>query len=137
MLRGQLRGGPARAPHHQGDVVLAARHVADLGRRVDDLVQGKDREVEGHHLDHRPQPQHRRPDPDPGEARFADRGVHDALVAEFLQQTLGDLVGPIVEADLLAHHEHARVPAHLLPERGVQGFAIGHDRHGVSPCTRR
>ena len=57
------------------------------------------------------------PDAHAGEARLADRRVDDALVAELLEQPLGHLVGAVVEPDLLAHHEDARV-ARASPRGG-------------------
>src|SRR5216117_3747752 len=62
VLRGELVRGAAGTADDERHVVLAARHVVELRRRVDDLVQGQQREVERHHLDHRPQPHHGRAD---------------------------------------------------------------------------
>ncbi len=46
--------------------------------------------------------------------------------AEFLQQPLRDLVGALIFGDLLAHHEHVVVAAHLLGHGVAQRFAHGH-----------
>src|SRR5438552_12192710 len=129
VLRGELVRGAARPADHDRHVVLAARHVVQLRGRVDDLVQGEQREVEGHHLDHGTQPHHGRADADAGEARLRDRRVDDPLGPELLEQTLGDLVGALVEADLLADDEDVGIALELLPQREVQGLAIRHHRH--------
>ena len=65
---------------------------------------------------------------------FGDRRVDDALVAEFLQQPLRDLVGALIFGDLLAHNEDVGVAAHLLGHRVAQGLAHGHRDHRRSPA---
>ena len=57
---------------------------------------------------------------------LGDRRVDDALRAEFLQQSLGDLVGALIFGDFLAHHEDVGVAAHLLGHGVAQRFAHGH-----------
>ena len=105
VLRAELCGRAARAAEHDRQLELPARHLPDLGRVVDDLIDRDEREVQGHELDDRPQPDHRRADADAGEAALGDRRVDDALLAELLQQALRHLVGAVVVADLLAHEE--------------------------------
>ena len=56
---------------------------------------------------------------------LGDRGVDHPLVAEFLQQTARDLVGPLVLAHLLAHQEYAGVGPHFLRHGVSQGVADG------------
>ena len=77
------------------------------------------------------------PIPTPVKPDLGDGRVDDALLAELLEQPLGHLVGAVVVTDLLAHDEDARVAVHLLAQGDVERLAIGHHRHGVSPCTRR
>src|SRR5713226_334634 len=62
MLRRQLVAGAAWHADHHRHLGLAAEHVADLGRVVDDLVVCDEREVDGHHLHDRAQAKHRRTD---------------------------------------------------------------------------
>jgi hypothetical protein len=93
------------------------------------MVDRLHREVEGHELDDRPQPSHRRPGAEAGEAIFGDWGVDDAFRPEFLEKPLSDLVGALVFGDLLAEHEHAIVTAHLLGHRVAQRLADGDARH--------
>ena len=45
----------ARAAEHDRQLELPARHLPDLGRVVDDLIERDEREVPGHELDDRPQ----------------------------------------------------------------------------------
>src|SRR5438309_58293 len=55
---------------------------------------------------------------------------HRVIVADRrLQEPLGDLVGAVVETDLLAEDEHPGIALHLLAERHVERLAIGHHRH--------
>ena len=116
------------AEHHLAGH-LAAGHVQRLGGGIDDLVDRLHGEVEGHELDDRLQAGHRRTDADAGKAMLGDRRIDDALVAEFLQQTLGDLVGALILRDLFAHDEHIRVAPHFLGHGVAQRFADGHRDH--------
>ena len=77
-------------------------------------------------------PAKRRADADAGETVLGDRRVDDALGAELLQQALRDLVGALILGDLLAHHEHAVVGAHLLGHGVAQRLA--HGRSSPSRC---
>ena len=118
-----------RAAEHDRDVELPAAHLEDLGGVVDDLIDRDQREVEGHELDDRPQPDHRGADADAGEPHLGDRRVDDAALAEALEQALGDLVRAVVVADLLAHDEHVGVAVHLLAHGLVERLAIADDGH--------
>ena len=107
VLRAQLVRGAARAAEHDRARELPARHLADLGGVVDQLIGGDQREVPGHELDDRPQADHRGADAEAGEAALGDRRVDDALLAELLEHPLRHLVGAVVVADLFAHEEDA------------------------------
>ena len=87
------------------------------------MINGLHGEVESHELDDRPQAAHRRAGADAGKAIFGDRRVDHALVAELVEQALGDLVGALIFGDLLAHHEDAVVLAHLLGHGVAQRLA--------------
>ena len=109
VLGADAAGGAVGPAEHDRAAHLPARHVIGLGGRIDDVVDRLHREVEGHELDDRPQPAHRRAGAEAGKAIFGDRRVDDALGAELLEQALRDLVGALIFGDLLAHHEHALV----------------------------
>ena len=101
-------------------------------------------EVPGHELDDRLQPGEGRADADPGKAIFGDRRIDHAGRAELIEQALGDLVGALILADLLAHDEHRRIAAHLLGHGVAQRLAHGHADHlgagrdlGLGPRLRR
>jgi hypothetical protein len=125
VLGADAAGGAVRAAEHDSRADLAARHVERLGGRVDDVVDGLHGEVERHELDDRLQARHRCPDAEAGEAVLGDRGVHDTLVAELLQQLAADLVGALILGDFLADQEDAVVAAHLLGHGVTQGVADG------------
>jgi len=132
VLGAELERGATGTADHQRHPDLAVRHVAHLRGRVDDLIDRQQREVERHHLDYGAEPDHRRADPDPGKAQLGDRGVDDAHGAELLQQAAADLVGALVDSDLLTHEEDAIVQLHLFPERLVQRVAVGEGRHQLA-----
>ncbi len=129
MLRGDAGGRTVRSAEHDRAAHLSAGHVQRLRRGVDDLVYRLHGKVEGHELDDRLQPRHRRADADTGEAMFGDRRIDDAFGAEFLQQALRDLVGALIFGDLFAHHEHIGVAPHLLGHSVAQRLADGHGHH--------
>ena len=108
---------------------LTARHVTRLGRGIDELIHRLHGEVERHELDDRLEPGERRADAEPGHGVLGDRGVDHARSAEFLQQTLGDLVGALILGDLLADDEDVLVAAHFLRHGVAQRFAHGHGHH--------
>ena len=75
----QAAGHPRAAAEDDRHGELAAAHVPHVGRVVDDLVDRHQAEAEGHELDDRPQPDHRRADADAREALLGDRRVDDPL----------------------------------------------------------
>ena len=132
VLRGELQRGAVRAAEHDRHLVLAARHVEHLRGGVHDLVEREQREVPGHELDDRAQPDHRRADADAGESELGDRRVDDAHLAELLEESLGDLVRALVDGDFLAHEEDAIVALHLLANGGAEGVSVCDYRHLVT-----
>src|SRR5918996_528567 len=48
---------------------------------------------------------------------------------ELVEQALGDLEGPLEDADVLAHHEDVLVAPHFLGHRVAQRLAHPHDSH--------
>ena len=127
MLCGELVAGAVGRSDDQWAAHLAAEHRADLGRVVDDLVHRDEQEVQRHDLHDRALAEHRGADAGAHEALLGDRGVAHAVGPELVEQTRGDLVGAVEDADLLAHHEDALVARELLAQRKAQGLAVGHD----------
>jgi hypothetical protein len=129
VLRPELQRRAPRPAEHDRHRELAARHVAHLGGGVDDLVDGQQGEVPGHHFDDRAEAHHGGSHADPGEAELGDRRVHHPPGAEFLEQAAAHLVGAVVFGDFLAHEEDPVIALHLLAERLAQRVAIGDHRH--------
>ena len=122
LLRVLGTGRPACAalrPDGQRHLQLPARHVAMLGRLVDDLLGRERQEVLVHDLDDRAHALHRRADPCADDSDLGDRRVADALGAELVQQPLGDAHRAAHLGDVLAHDEDVVVLAH----RGRDGIA--------------
>ena len=93
------------------------------------MVDGLQREVPGHELDDGLEAGKGRADAGAGKGIFGDRRVDHAPLAELIEQALGDLVGALILADLLAHDEHAVVGAHLLGHGVAQRLTHGHGHH--------
>ena len=78
-----------------------------------------------------------RPDPDPHEARLAQRRVDHAVWPELREEALGDLVRAASLPDPLADHEDRFVALHL-PRRGRRAGPRGtHLRHQPTPTSAR
>ena len=84
--RAELVAGALRHAHDQRHARLAAEHVVDVRRVVDDLVEREQREVDRHQLDDRAQAGHRRADAHADDRVLGDRRVAHALLAELLEQ---------------------------------------------------
>ena len=125
MLRGELAPAAGGHPDHDRHGELPAGHVRDRGGAVHDLVQGEQREVDGHDLDDPPHPTEGRTDPGADEGELRQRRVADPLRAELSEQPAGDGVRAPVLSDVLPHQKHALVPQQCLPQCLAHGVAIG------------
>ena len=130
VLRAALRAAAARHADHDGKRGLAAEHVAELGEAVDDLVAGEQAEVDGHQFGDGAQTAERGADGRADDDFLGERGVFDALVAELLDEALGDGVGAAVAGDIFAEDVDALVAAHLFGDGLAQ---LRRDR-GWSAC---
>ncbi len=114
MLGGVRVAGTGGGHQHHGHRHLAAGEIGVLGHQVVDGVHADAEEVDEHQLDDRPHAvrsgAHRGTD----EGRFGDRRVADARLAELFIKATGVAEHTAELADVLAHHEHLRVQAHLL-----------------------
>src|SRR5579872_342704 len=124
MLRRELTAGARGHPDHQWNIELAARHVKDRRRVVDDLIQRQQAEVNRHDLDNRSHAVHRRSDSGPDERRLGQRCVPDSLGTELVEQSLAHRVASAVSAYILAHQENARVAIHRIANSLSHGFAV-------------
>src|SRR5438445_984004 len=124
VLGRKLMAGAAGHSDHQRHLRFAAEHVPDLRGVVDDLVVRDQREVDGHHLDDRSQPEHRRADGAADDHLFRDRCVDHALLAEAVQQALSDAIRAPELADVFADQVDGVVPVHLLRESFAQSDAV-------------
>ena len=115
---------PPGHPDDQWHLGLAAEHVADLRRVVDDLVVRDQREVDRHHLDHRPQPEHRGADGGADDDLLGDGRVDHTLGAELVEEAVGHAIGAAELADVLADQVDGVVALHLLAERLTQRDAV-------------
>jgi hypothetical protein len=55
VLSGELAPASGRHPDDNRDAELSSRHVAQGRRIIDDLIEGKQAEVDRHHFHNRPQ----------------------------------------------------------------------------------
>ena len=118
VLGGVAGAGAEGGAVGEGQLGLAAEHVAVLGGLVDDLVHGDAHEVRVHELGHGPGTGDGGANRRPADGRLGNGRVDDAFLAPLLQQAGRHVVGPAPDADFLAHDEDVGVAGHLL----VQGF---------------
>ena len=88
VLCGQLLARTRRHADHQRHAELTARHVPDRGGGIHDLIQRQQAEVDGHHLDDRAHASGGRADAGTDKTGFAERGVADPVLPEFVHQPL-------------------------------------------------
>ncbi len=128
-------GGPELVPgalghaHDERHAGLAGEHVVDVRGVVDDLIEGEQGEVDRHQLDDGTQPGHGCADADADDRVLGDGRVAHALLAELVEQTVGDLEGATEDADVLAHQEDALVAAQLLAQGGAERLAVAQLGH--------
>jgi hypothetical protein len=97
VLRRELPAGAGGHADHDRHAHLAARHVAQRGGVVHDLVQRQQAEVDRHHLDDGAHAAQRRADARAHEGRLGKRRVAHPVFAELFQQfadTQGAAGGP-------------------------------------------
>ena len=128
VLRRKLAPGAGRHADHQRHAELVARHVADRGGGIENLIEREQAEIDRHQLDDRPHAGHRGANAGAGEARFRQRRIADALGAELGEQSLAHRVAAAVAADVLAHQEDLVVAAQGIADRLAHGLAIGQSR---------
>ena len=119
------------ATKHNWAVVLAARHLANLRRVIEDLVKRNRAEIPSHKLDNRTKSDHRGAHAQSREAALGDRRIDHALGPELLEHALADLVGAVVVADLFAHEKDRAVSLHLFNHGLAQGLAVSERSHDV------
>ena len=112
-----------------GMLRLAAEHIAELGGAVHQQVAGEQAEVHRHQFGDGAQPAERRPDRRADNDLLGQRRILDALLAELLEEALGDGVGAAVARDILAQNIDALVAPHLLADRLAQRVAVGNRSH--------
>src|ERR1700746_2092212 len=114
MLRCDACGRAVWSAENNRAAHLAARHIAGLRGRVDDLIHRLHGKIKSHELDDWPQPGKTGADPEPGKTLLGDRGVDHPAWPEFLKQALADLIGALILADLLAEQKNRIVAPHLF-----------------------
>jgi len=128
----ELVGDAVTAAEDDRDLVLAARHVADVGGVVDDLVDADPGEAPGHELDDGSQAHAGSADAQAREGGFGDGRVDDALGPVFFEHSFGDFISAVVLGDFLAHEEDVFVAVHFLGHGVAEGVSELEGWHGDS-----
>lgn len=115
-----------------GAIHDATGHVPGLGGTVDNVVDGLHGKVKGHELTDGTKAGEGSADGETSKAGFRDGGVNDPLRSKLIQETLGDLVGPVVLGYLLTHEEDLLITVHLLLQGGIEGLTHGDLGVGLS-----
>ena len=128
MLGRDLAARTGRHPDHERHAELIARHVTHGCRRVQNLVQRQQAEIDGHQLDDRSHAGHRSADARAGEPGLRQRSIANALRAKLREQPVADRIAAAIAADVLTHQENALVAPERVAKRLANGFAISHLR---------
>ena len=96
---------------------------------VDDLIEGAADEVHELEFGDGAQSGERGAKGSAYDGGLGDGSVDHALGAEAVDESVGDLEGATVDADVLAEAEDARVAFHFLPDSLADGFEIGGEGH--------
>ncbi len=130
VLRGSARAGTGGKAHDDRHRNGAAQHVAHLGGLVDDLLHGERREIGELELEDRTHASHGCTDCDASAAQLRDRRIHHALGAEAFHQIAGDLESAAIDADVLAHEEHALIALHGNGHGFLDGLRVAQFTRG-------
>ena len=94
------------------------------------MVNRLHRKVKGHKFHNRTQTCKRRACGDPCKPVFGDGCINHAARSEFIKQSLGDFVGPLVFCDLFTDQINGVIAAHFFGHGVPQRFAHGLLFHG-------
>ena len=143
VLRGGAEAGAVHGADDERGHRLAAEHVAELCRLIEDLVEADAHEVDEHQLNDRAKAGRRRARSGADKRNFGKMRVEHALRPEFRAQALGDAERPApgvlvagragAAGNVLAHDDDAAVAPHFLADRLVDRLAIGFLRHSCPP----
>jgi hypothetical protein len=141
MLGGKLTARPGRHADHQRGAELIARHVTYRRRRIEDLVERKQAEIDRHQLNNGAHAGHGRANARAGEAGFRQWRITDTTGAELRQQTLAYGIAAAISADILAHQKNVLIAAQRIADRLTHRVAIAEldgCRYGVhdKSCVR-
>lgn len=107
-------GDAAAGGHADDDVSGSAPAPVDFGQIVDNLIESTRHEIAELHFDHGLAAGNRQAQRGADDRRLAQGRVADAVLAEAVDEALGDLEDAAVLGDVLAHQDEAGV--------GVEGF---------------
>src|SRR5438445_6676271 len=115
MLRRNLVSRTSRTAKYDRNLELAARHVEHLSSGVDYLVGSQNREIEGHKLHDRPEPDHGGANAEPCKSQFRYGRIDYAFVAKLGQKAFRNLVRSLIGRNLFAHKKNVFIAQHLFP----------------------
>ena len=135
-----MLGGTALAhadglTHDERNPGLSAKHVADLGSLVDQLVDRTHPEIGHAQIGDRARPGNRSSNRSPHDRVLGDRRVDDALGAELVDQP-EILVGARTAMggrEVFTQRPDQRVAAHFLGQSFANGIGKGHLGHDAPP----
>ncbi len=111
MLSRELTAGAGGHADHERHVELAAGHVAERRRVVEDLIECEQAEIDGHDLDDWSHAGERRADACTDERGFRKWRIADAFLAELREKALAHGEAPAIAPHILTHEEDARILA--------------------------
>ncbi len=104
--------GTSGKAHDQRYRHRTAKHVTDFRSLIDNLFHRKRGKIRKLELEDRAHACQCRADGNASTAEFRDRSVHHPVLSETVHEVPGYLKGTAIDADVLAHKEHAIIGLH-------------------------
>src|SRR5712692_532210 len=103
---GKLLASATRRTNNEGDWALTTKHVVDFRGVIHNFIHREDDEIDRHNLHHGTQSKHRSTSSHSYKTIFTNWRIHHSFRTKFLQETCGDFIRSLEDADLLTHEEH-------------------------------
>src|SRR5579883_324672 len=129
VLCAALCAAAAGRTDHQGNLWLAAEHIAKLGGTIHDQVAGEQTKVNRHDFEDWSQALESGADGEAGNHLFRQGSIAYTLFAELIDQSFGHGVGSAVARDIFAQDKNALVASHFIADRLPQRLTVRYYAH--------
>ena len=130
MLRTGTGAGTNHGAYYHRCARLSAKHIAELGNLIKNLVETHAQEVDKHELCNRAQPGQRSAPCCPHNRRLGNRCVNHSAQPKLGGQPISNAIhATLITGHIFSEHDHSLVAFHLLMEGLVNRFTNRHFHH--------